>query len=153
MTRPVVRIDLADLPEDRVAEVADLLDELGLTGEELAAHLGLADELTQQLLAFSVDSLHDVFEGVLAAAGAAAAAKMGSLIKSLPPRTAKHPVWGVVAGWLLAGRKERSGFLLDQDSLTDETAITSMLHFDPASMPPGTILAWDRRQKKWRRLD
>jgi hypothetical protein len=143
MTKPLVRLDIAELDDSDAAAVSELLDDLGVSGEELYRHLGAIDELAQ-VLVFSTDSLHVVFDGMLAAAGGAAGAKLAALLRRLPARKGKHR--------LIADRRRGVGFLVDQTSLEDSRAMDAMLRFDLASLADGIVLVWDPETARWKPL-
>jgi hypothetical protein len=144
MTIPLVRLDIAALDDAEVTAVSDLLDDLGVDGEELYGHLGVVDEMAQ-LLVFSTDSLHVVFEAMLAAAGTAAASKLADLLRRLPARNGERR--------LLADRHRGSGFVVDRAALDDQRAMDALVRFDTDALADGVLLSWDAETSRWRPAD
>jgi hypothetical protein len=149
MTKPAVRLDIDDLTDAEATEVARLLSELGLEGEERSGHLGVTDWL-EPLMTFGTDSLQSFFEGVVAAAGGAAAAKLGDLVKRLPAGKTRTPDGEPLTGVIVSGDTEGSGFLMDENVQNSEEAVTVMLHFDLSALPEGTLMVWDPGARRWR---
>ncbi|MBB2942888.1 hypothetical protein FB565_002601 [Actinoplanes lutulentus] len=147
MSQPVLRLDTHALTDDEAAVVGDLLHDLGVQGEELQPHLGVP-EVLDALVVLSSDSMRVVFEAMLAAAGGAAAAKLGALLRKLPRR--KVPGEDV-EGQLVVSSDENGGFLVTREAAEDADAMAAMLHFDTGLLAPGDILVWDPESRKWRR--
>ena len=148
MTKPVVRIGVDALTDAEATEVSRLLDELGLEGEERSGHLGLADYL-EPLLTFGTDSLRLLFEGMVTAAGGAAATRLGDLVKRLPSGRTRTPAGETLTGVIVSGDRERAGFLVDEHAQNDPEALTAMLHFDLNALPEGSVLVWDAGTRRW----
>ena len=147
MTRPILRVDTNDLPDEEFAVVERLLEDLGVQGEELQPHVGVP-EVLDTLLVLSGDSLHVVFEAMLGAAGGAAAAKLGELLRRLPSRSAPGSATGTQA---IADRDGGGYFLVTKEATEDPDAMTAMLHFDTRLLAAGEALVWDPEIRKWRR--
>jgi hypothetical protein len=147
MTRPILRVDTNALPDEEFAVVEQLLHDLGVQGEELPPHVGVPEAL-DTLLVLSADSLHVVFDAMLAAAGGAAAAKLGEVLRRLPRRPAP-----AAAGeaQLVADRDGGGCFLVTAEAVGDPDAMTAMLHFDTALLTQADVLVWDSGIRKWRR--
>lgn len=146
MTRPILRVDTHTLPDDEFAAVEQLLDALGVQGEELQPHLGIPEAL-DALLVLSTDSLQIAFEAMLAAAGGAAGAKLGDLLGRLPRR--RNGEAQVIAGGTPGG--EDAVFLVTKEAAGDADAMNAMLHFDIGLLSPGDVIVWDPQTRKWRR--
>ncbi|WP_433796779.1 hypothetical protein [Actinoplanes sp. CA-252034] len=145
MTRPIVHLDTSSLTDEQFAVVSELLDALGVEGEELSPHLGIPDELGQ-LLVFSTDSLGVLWDAMLATAGGAAAVKLTELLRRLPRRRNARGEQGRV----VSVRDDQVAFVVSDAALADEAAMTAMRHVDTAALQPGTVLVWDPAARRWR---